>query len=1024
MKPADSNLLEALVLSDTAPAATGISVRNEFGWAVRYDDKHMPVARYIVKFLNEGEKRLNEDRLLATFESNGIVAELRSFDESVDDDFSDFIGGAPVETTEGPAFIIAYFDEWGRVFSARSEITRPPACIPAIALICDKDRALEIFPPESRTLSCMAEVNAVCSIAAMHGAAARRARRRGDSRIRHIVADFEACREAEQLHECGVVGVCTCDQESVSMEVANYILEDGLYFVDGSWFNFDRYCKADRGLYYEEFMVRMYMAFRYRGVESNMLIVPRDLEALNIFLDDAVFANFVDFLWMLPTAEKCDKAFCVPSLAKYLRQWLVEAGVGSEQWESLMALNDGNPLRLVRTRHLSDLYYLCPYDYEKCAPYRRLIWGCESALNKYKMLSEILEGHAHEANYREIKELEDDFIGEFLEAAMRISESSTCPSSQTVRESLDASNSHSEPLGLTAKGDKTYSWKSRNAEWALHMDIALSFERIRTPFRFAPLFRVNIFTKTVVVDLQVADINAFSGACYNSRRRRWESDDEETRCDTALTHTKALSVMIAEVVFKEHPQIERVVIAAYPVRDEGNVEQDAERILEGCENDSFAFTVNYTREKFFAFSGSDEILDLALYLDLHEFIDSMPEPPAPCRDGAIFEVECPELYDRVAPVEMLDGKLPRFARHFLFAQRASDLGIGIDAARRYVGVSLADSIVKAADTTERIRLITERKAELHDPELQDACNDLMVALTMGTIDPNDHAAIAQCFVPDNGTLGAVEEAIALFEAEGVDAGVNVLMQMAHTLEQRYGIADTNDTVYRCFDSYASRLAYNRAVHRGLLPDDAGKTVRLAPDGLLFCYIEALRMLEHSFEHTDEAIRIGQRCIELAPASSPGYMQLARIYMLVGDIDLAQEVIERYLTVTVSAEEAGWAYNQLAYAFSRVDRIDEASACYTKAMILSPSIFETAARGLDELVKEYDVYVCSANEVDDVLMDYDIPVAPSPEKLEWLHEAGAAAVDLGYMDVARSAFGTLCQGKPSDVLSMAILSLGD
>lgn len=92
-----------------------------------------------------------------------------------------------------------------------------------------------------------------------------------------------------------------------------------------------------------------------------------------------------------------------------------------------------------------------------------------------------------------------------------------------------------------------------------------------------------------------------------------------------------------------------------------------------------------------------------------------------------------------------------------------------------------------------------------------------------------------------------------------------------------------------FDTYASRIIYNRE-RQGSAPwrsglafphPDEGKRVELLPSSLAMCYLESVRLLEESFNHAEEAVQFGLRCIQVAPTYTPAYRQTARAYMLMG-----------------------------------------------------------------------------------------------------------------------------------------------
>ena len=243
-----------------------------------------------------------------------------------------------------------------------------------------------------------------------------------------------------------------------------------------------------------------------------------------------------------------------------------------------------------------------------------------------------------------------------------------------------------------------------------------------------------------------------------------------------------------------------------------------------------------------------------------------------------------------------------------------------------------------------------------------------------------------------------------------------------------GFVDGATTVYRSFDSYASRVLYNRARAGAGAPSrssaDAGKRVEVVPDSYYLCHLEITQLLEHSFERTEEALRFGQRAIELGPATAAGYRQLGRAYMLVGDMENAAAVLEEGLLIAVQPSDIAMAYYQLAYVLWKAGRPQAGAACYLKSLMTSSSMAMQATAELQELVEETGVALPPREVVDEELAKHAVPVAPTAEVLEALGSGASAAVDVGMFPVARNLLALRLRYRPDDALVNVLRSLGE
>lgn len=290
--------------------------------------------------------------------------------------------------------------------------------------------------------------------------------------------------------------------------------------------------------------------------------------------------------------------------------------------------------------------------------------------------------------------------------------------------------------------------------------------------------------------------------------------------------------------------------------------------------------------------------------------------------------------------------------------------------------------------------------------------------------------MVNCYLGDDEYLDVLVRAHRQAETDP-EGGLALIAGKIAELEAAGVVTDDAEVVHRTFDSYASRLVYN-LVRAGSFPApdglfgraDVGKRVELIPDSVYLCYIEAERMLERSFNHTEEAIAYGKRAIELAPTVATAYRQLARVYMLVGDMSGARALLDRALAVASSPADVAVAYYQLGYVLWKSGSPKPGALCYLKSIATSPFVAMQAAAELNELVHEETIDVIERDELDERLQDEGILIAPSARVLDALLEGAAAATDAGMFPVARNLLSLRIHYEPDDALVGVLRSLGE
>lgn len=757
--------------------------------------------------------------------------------------------------------------------------------------------------------------------------------------------------------------VCIHRGGGAKTEVAQYRCAHDRYALFDSWYDFGPY---GTDLAYNDVMTRAYLAFVERPALGAAAVPERGLSGVHERLrGDKPLAALRSIVEEAQRVE-LDPAYRPPALVRCLARWLTEAGLGD-----LDGAQD-DALRLVRTARYANTYYVGVESEEASLP-EDLVWGIEAALNRFLLIEEA---------FGELASLASDIDcvrwDEYLLESVAIQHP---PADRLTDETV-----------LQAEG-----------EWGVRCALGVTLERLRLPVRIDASMRFDVEEGVAAFAVKPPGGSLMPSWIWRDECGFMQMTDEAREAQ-ARRYALHLGLLLVAAAFDASPSIQRVDIVARPF---------VQTMFERKTYEAFGrFEDARAGDPFppYAFAGARFE---AGEMESFAYVDSLPS----------FE-------RRRRRPETMDGVLGSAARAALGADECRDVRISFESARRRVAEGLADRIVCASNATDAIRLVRTAQDDASargDDRTVAACTRLMAALAEGEVDMGDQNAVVGRFLGEDRCLVALGRARVL-SANDQEAAVRVLMDAVNEAAALDGFVDGVGTVYRAFDSYASRVLYNRArigsgePRRALL--DAGKCVELVPDSYFLCHLEITQLLEHSFERTEEALRFGQRAIEIGPATAAGYRQLGRAYMLVGDMENAASVLQEGLLVAVQPNEIATAYYQLAYVLWKAGRPRAGAACYLKSLMTSSSVAMQATVELQELMEETGVALVGKEAVDEELAAHAVPVAPTAEVVDALDAGSAAAVDAGLFPVARNLLALRLRYRPDDALVSVLRSLGE
>lgn len=814
--------------------------------------------------------------------------------------------------------------------------------------------------------------------------------------------DLDFARFSEQPLEDEERGCVEVFDDSDKRQVAQYVFRRGRYTLFDSWFNFGG---LGEDLVYDDVMARAYFAFVYRPAHGGAPVPARGMEkSVSGLRDGRLMPALRGVVSIVDQAER-DPALRPPALLSCLSRWLDEAGFKQIDARGV----PDNALRLVRAKRYSDTFYISAGNETKIVSTRE-IWALEGALNRFLLVGEALGEKCEGASERDCARMDDKIFETAPNGAV------TC--------NLGCSMPAGAPGG----------------EWETRAAICAGVERIRIPVRMDMSLRLDVEAGVAAFLLTVPDAGLMPAS-------HWEDADvtkdglagltksfRPQREAQARRYAMRLGIAVASAVFEAAPGIKQVDVTARPL--------DAALGEEGADGQApkTYYHVSFDRELF-----EDVVaVGVARSSDPRAFFE---------RAGAIFD---PADVDPFASVRELDSarlrrlspesvdvSVPTSCIEDLGAFSTVDLRIDYEAYRRRIGERLADRIVSCDGALDAIRVAREEEeaAEARgDDKTAEACTRLMAALAEGTVDMKDQNDVVGRFLGDDRCLVALGQAHKLGE-EDSKAAVDLLADAIAEAAALDGFVDGNRTVYRCFDSYASRVLYNQSLvqaygrvtpHfpegvvnlRTVAASDVGRDVQMCPDSFYLCHLEIVRLLERSFERAEDALRYGRRAIEIAPSTAAGYRQLGRAYMLVGDMGSAASVLKDGLSVALQPNDVAVLYYQLAYVLWKAGDADAATACYMKSLKVSPVVALQATAELQELVGETKTSLPAREEVDAALVEQHIPVAPTDDTLDALERGAVAATDAGAFAVARNLLALRLRYRTDDALVSVLQSLED
>lgn len=823
-------------------------------------------------------------------------------------------------------------------------------------------------------------------------------------------------------------------------DVALYSCLDDVYELYDTWYAFNG---RNKNLSYNDAMARAFFAFVYRPSLGATPVPARGLGGIFESLRSTDFVrSLLSMVNHVGDAMK-DPSLSVPGLVQCLVRWLDEAAGGSLR---SLGLSDGD-LRLVRTIRYADTFFV-GNESEDNRLAASQVWAIEAALNRFLLAAERLGDAAAWASVEEAERAD--------------------------REVIAQAATQSPVIGPLAGSPKHIDGRDfPDSEWRFRCRFAAALERMRVPFRVSVAFRSDIEAGVVALDVTLPQ-SEMMASCQEPAATLEEKDasgapnegngaEQTEACevatgglDAAALYGLRMGLFTAAAAFRSSGAVSKVHLYLHALDDESvgdgpmrsmgfmptGDEFDA-LFLNQQEPDEVAVVADMHREQGVASVAlSREVFDAT-----DGFKDARAGDPLPLyrENDAIlsrFALQGMGPFDAVRslPSATLRKDLPEVGREELSPESAKVLGadnaygvrIVYDGELRRFAEELADSIVDATTVAQAIGIVRaaqEQESQKRNEPGVSACTRLMTALAEGSVSLGDQNAIVGVCLGEDRCRLANMRADVLSEQEKFDEAASLLVDAIRESAALDGFIDGSTTVFRSFDTYASRLLYNLAregVVTGVdaVEADGNRRVELTTDSFFMAHAEVTRMLERSFQYTEQAVAYGKRLIELSPTVALGYRVLGRAYMLTGDMESARETLVAGLKIALVAGDISALYYQLAYVLWKMGKFEVGAAAYAKCLEVSQVVAPQAQSELEELLEEASLPAPDPAKVDRTLRQGGVPVAPRPCLLNEIDKAVVAAVQENLFPVARGLLAVRLRYRPDDALSNVLRSLND
>jgi tetratricopeptide (TPR) repeat protein len=524
----------------------------------------------------------------------------------------------------------------------------------------------------------------------------------------------------------------------------------------------------------------------------------------------------------------------------------------------------------------------------------------------------------------------------------------------------------------------------------MRYELSEAIESVRVPFRLEAEFRTNVASGDVALEVLATPFRAFPSSAYVAGLGVVPTTTEMRRRE-ASKYAARIGLLLSAHAFKGSERIRRVWVSS---------------VLETPTRRTCLFSGCVDRKTFCRLS-----------------LDRQTDPIATLRRLGVSLLEENGILKATDPTFYLED--PRFCppmRHDLwrFSERALPASAAISlGASRVSGLVIheelprmlaADAILRnIADPSDRdatqrtVHAIMEVAGQTSDLTVWGAAERVVARLVDGTLGLDDLDGIRSEFVSGDVLTRKVESAERLIAHQRPQDALEVLLGVLQPIERAGSYDDSDAVAYRCFESFAERVIYNR------LNAQDKRSVILAPDAYPMAHMLASALLaslsaqeQDGGSHAEQAVAHAKRAVEVAPLSTAAKLGLAACLEQAGDVQAAQDQIVELLESAYHPQAIGYAYYRMASVQWELGNDEACQACYLRSIRMEPTLLRLVIAKCQALMAQGATFVEQMDEdaVIEVLNKNGIPLAPTARTSYLLYDGATASVDAEVFPVAR------------------------
>lgn len=636
----------------------------------------------------------------------------------------------------------------------------------------------------------------------------------------------------------------------------------------------------------------------------------------------------------------------------------------------LLATDVGLPDLRVIVPHTSGMFYL--HVNEQQVPYlvQQRVLGIEAALNAALLADAYLVDSGSAT--------EEDLVG--LESRITTSIVAQVPSLDGDDPTLDEGNP--------------------NGEWSVRRGISSGIECARLPYRLMTDFRVNVAGGDVAFQVALASPDLFGTLAVVSGVGVVRATADMRRY-AATDYNLRLGVFLAALAFHCSPTLERAWVA-------GTVDTAT---AHAC-----YYSVTFTRARIEQ-ACADGFDPVELMRSCGASMDEHAGRLEAVRQSFRLEDElfCPPA--RYDAVELSSRLLDATTSDALGTARVS--GLSVDEGRRREALAADVTRGLTSSTEANVRMIMERAGSDPDPSVRGAAKRVVDMLIEGTLADDDPVGVSEAIIRGDALSTAAAHANERLAHHDPDGAERTLMPQLMRIDAARTYEDTDTTEWRFFGSYVDRVIYNRLLA-------TGRAILLAPAA----YVDALvvsAFAELTRGSAEKAVAIARRAVRIAPLSVQACLCLSQCLGGANDTEGALDVIRELLRYAHDPQTIGLSYYQLAEIEWRLGKLNEAQACYLRALRFMPQALTVIGTELQALLIHEGVTSIaepSYERLRATLAASGVPMAPTDEVSSVFFDAMRASMDAEIFPVAKNFMAELGSISRDDVYFGMLRSIED